>query len=202
MPKLTSLPENWEVDLDYKLRIFYRKHSDKEPRTYEHPMYGKLPGRWIFQACETECSKWTWEYYNRETEETTQKNPRTHKEELQRELFTRPRSDAIHGSLYKPKPRDDLSLAQRQDIGDKNIRDDYVIIKTLDPSDGSKGALNARIFVDKYVVRVSSDIFTDAFFNEEANIASLYVEFCDLGDLADLIIASKISDIRMIANVS
>ena len=144
-PELIALPDGWEWRVQDTGRVFFVKGEtpdSKAVRTYDHPSFGPLPKPWIFRVSnETKNGRretWT-EYYNRDTQKASQRDPRGDKNVLSSEMLTRPRSDAIRGSLYRPKPGDDLSTARRTDIGTNNNRDDYLTIKVLDPGDGSKG---------------------------------------------------------------
>ena len=217
-PELRGLPEGWSfyVTADAQQRIVFEKASSAE-RTFNHPTLGGLPSPWILKIVNNTKSKsGVPMYYDGKTGETTIKDPRY----MAKTLALHSRSVG-HGlqlaSCTILNKGYDLDTMRRQEISKENLRDQFEIIHTIDPGDGSIGGMNggvfvvrmkgldSRIYIEKrfrpdlvsfaqkeikmlwQVRHPSLTFYTAAFIKPDLQDASLYIEFCDCGSLQDMI---------------
>lgn len=133
--EIDELPPGWEVRVtDDDQRRCYFLNPETNGTSYENPVFGDLPRPWILRVIiDPRISTPKVRYYNRDTHEITQKDPRP-KEEVPSHL-------RIAASLTKWSGEGhDLDKFQRQPIGnDISLRDRYRKIKTLDPGANANG---------------------------------------------------------------
>jgi NIMA (never in mitosis gene a)-related kinase len=215
------MPLGWNIGLeegsgpDHDRAWFEGKDG---PRTWVHPKLGPLPDPWILKLV-SDRKNCEMLYYNYKTKETTSKDPRFHRKTLAANAKAVPKELRIAASAQKNSAGLDPSKMRRAPIGDKDIRDHYDIVHTIDAGDGKKGGMNGGVFVVR-IRGADNRLYIEKRFKEdqvplarkEIEItrklnhaalmsysyafiidkpipltASIYVEFCDRGDLDGVI---------------
>jgi serine/threonine protein kinase len=148
LPELAHLPAGWEIQIvpGEEKRIAFVKAGQEA--TYTHPSLGPLPPPWILKlkANEKERSL-TPTYYNRQTQETTTKDPRHSAKTLSLRKKMAPAGLEIAASIVKNKNYD-LSQWKRQEIStSRSLRDKFEIVHTIDDGEGQIGGMNGGVFV-------------------------------------------------------
>ncbi len=159
-PELKALPDDWTIKAvsennpAEKYHIFFQNR--KGATTYTHPTLGPLPKPWVLKLCSvtdggsnsrTGGKSRIPKYFNKVTKESRDKDPRFSPETLKARVDSLTHENNIAGSLKKMKPGMALENMKRQDIGTKDIRHNYDILKAIDPGDGTIGGMNGGVFV-------------------------------------------------------
>src|SRR6187402_1759243 len=147
-PELKALPEGWLIKAETNGRIYFLKLGTATT-VYDHPCLGPLPRPWILKLCKESGTKHLVpKYYNRDTKVESTRDPRFSPEYLKSRTRTLEK-DALEivGSLRKMTSDMPLEHMKRADIGKKDIRDKYEIVKVIDPGNGSVGGMNGGVFV-------------------------------------------------------
>jgi serine/threonine protein kinase len=213
--ELHRLPPGWTFALDPERRIYFigpNKMTD-----YAHPVLGRLPQPWILEVIwDVPRERWLPVYFDGK-ETRTRVDPRT----MSGKTFNYPNPYStppvlsIASGVLK-RDRSLISYA-REPIQNVNIRDRFRVVKTIDPGDGTVGAMNGGIFVVRmkatnrpYIEKRlqpaimplalkevemlrklhhdSLTAYIAAFVTTNPLEGSVYLEFCDRGSLAELII--------------
>lgn len=218
--QLRLLPEGWTFNVTLEGLVYYTNHKTTPPSTtWNHPNLGPLPKPWILKVVNTGTGQCRPVYYNKETRKQSKDDPRNLDSTLKELSKNAPRELRIAASRIRNSSKHNPGKFKRTPINEeRNIRDQYEIIHTIDDGKGGIGGMNGgvfvvvmknvgRIFIEKrfkedaiafarneieMMYRVNHAALTGysaAFILEDANPpqASLYMEFCDRGSLADLI---------------
>ncbi|CZS88222.1 hypothetical protein WAI453_000643 [Rhynchosporium graminicola] len=205
-PELRILPDDWNfvIDTDEDEVFYYIATEKKEVITRDHPKFGKLPEPWMFKMVGEGTGKVPkLAYYNRETRKTTRADPRFSADTLEnlRNMAQRTEGLEIASSLRRSCKAESMADMDRQPIGKTNIRSKYEIMHTIDSGDGEIGAMNGGVFKSagdclhmgyketemlRRLKHGSVSMYTAGFIDFQANIGSVYVEFCDGGSLNDV----------------
>jgi hypothetical protein len=153
VPELQILPDDWSYGVKSTKQIFFQR-TRKLEQIFEHPILGSLPEPWIFRLCTMNDRKLP-RYYNTAVSRATDDDPRYLKEYIDaanKSFREKDINSSIANSFQRPRAgAKPLSEWVRQPIAYHSIRDQYTIIKTIDPGDGTgPGAMNGGIFVVKY----------------------------------------------------
>lgn len=141
--EIRTLPQNWTAevggrDTEHPDRIYF--HNKETNRSgYYHSTLGALPKPWIlvlYRHSQGDSVR----YFNRETKESISQDPRGRLSKNESE----PVEDLIDPSIeLTPKEM------HREDVGIENVRHRYDVLHTIDPGNGTLGAMNGGIFVVK-----------------------------------------------------
>lgn len=215
-PELRELPQGWKFEVAEKdgCRIYFVNPANKS--TWNHPTLGALPDPWVLKVkCHTNRAL-SPEYHNPNTKVWTKRDPRWLKESLAEYKNSVPKTLRTAASSVR-NTGIKLEECQRMPIGKNNIRDEFEVVHTIDPGDGSVGQMNSGIFVVR-IKNTSGRLFVEkrfkdddvgiarteimlchrvkhaaltayfaGFISDSTRMGSLYVEFCDRGSLQGLI---------------
>ncbi|ETS81448.1 hypothetical protein PFICI_06450 [Pestalotiopsis fici W106-1] len=215
--EIRRVPPGWRVMKTVKTgRVHYHHPRDAPNGTFVHPVLGKLPHGWQMVK-----APGLYLYYNTVTRETTKYRPSqplsqpsaAPKGSGDSSAQIVPRNDSNRpGSIAPPvgfaKVRAGMKL-ERNTIASTTLEDKYDVVKIIDPGDGTKGGMNAGIFVVRK--KCTSELFIQKNFKSDNDfmislvkneikimrelrcnsLATVYMEFCDCGDLGQLISSYK-----------
>lgn len=148
LPELNALPDGWLIGIGNNKRITFQKGTNGNP-IYVHPTLGPLPKPWILRLCGGKVPK----YFNPETSMATTMNPRHNKRIMREEEEARKRQGLGEScSVVRVSKSIPWSEYRREPIQDKDIRDNYEIVKVLDnPLAKNKlGQFNGGVFVVRH----------------------------------------------------
>jgi serine/threonine protein kinase len=146
-PELNQLPKNWKFKVNTDSRISFINISTRET-SYNHPTLGGLPRPWILTLVRDEQEQLVPRYYDRQTRKQTKEDPRYMASTLERHSSYVPKDLRIAATTTKNNAKIDINHLKRTPIDyQKNNRNQYTQIHTIDPGDGSVGAMNGGVFV-------------------------------------------------------
>ncbi|KAJ8062595.1 hypothetical protein OCU04_009119 [Sclerotinia nivalis] len=222
IPEMTNVPTGWEAFLDDNDRVYFRGPDKKT--TYVHPMLGLIPKPWHLKVDRSLPNPREY-YYNTHTKERSQNNPRFNEDVMNSQLLGVSRAVRESATLTK-NSIGTLEKSRHSHINNKDIRDQYKIVHTIDSGDGGLGGMNGGVHVVR--LKATGALYVEKRFKKDAlqtwkgkpglgvveilithrvkhgglagyinafiapdmvhpTSASLYLEFCNLGSLDDLI---------------
>lgn len=170
--ELRALPTTWTFTITKENnRVLYQKKSERE-QTYVHPTLGALPKPWILRMQIDKTTRApSVAYYNRDTKRTSTRDPRYMKEYLDNQSKSVIRSLSIAANVVLNSRKFDITTYARSPIKSHDIRNQFMIVHTIDSGGGEIGGMNGGVFVVRMHGNPSRMFVEKRFKGEDIEIA-------------------------------